>query len=110
MSDNRQDSASDDPEIYDNLRTEELGNLISHAFYVDNIDIDKLDMMMDAYGKREGALTADAASALEEFRRDYLGHDETFPYQPEDAENKTQTTYEHSYTDCMQKRFDKFYI
>jgi len=92
MSDNRQTTSRGKPDIYDTMSIEELKSLVSYAFYSEDIDLGKLDRMLDAYDRRVPDPEVDVEAALERFYRDYLGQEETFPYTPpDDAENTTQT-------------------
>ena len=91
MSDNRQDSTVGSSDIYNDLSTEDLRELISYAFYEENVDLDTLDKMMDIYSKRDGVPTVDATAAWENFQKYYMGHEETFPLPPGYAENANQT-------------------
>jgi len=96
MSDNRQNTSTGNPaskpNIYDTMSIEELETLVSYAFYAEDVDLGKLDMMLDAYDRRIPDPDVDVEAALERFHRYYLGREETFPYTPpDDAENSTQT-------------------
>jgi len=90
MSENRQDLDSDTDKagIFVNLTDEELKILISDAMDDSSVDLEMLDSLLETYSKRNGAPPVDVSAAWEEFQRDYMGYEETFPY--EDADKPTQ--------------------
>ena len=88
MSDRRQNGSDDRADNYSDMSTDDLERLIDYAFFEDKVSLEQIDVMMQAYNKRDGIPKVDAGMMWEDFEQNYSGCDETFPYC--DAENNPQ--------------------
>ena len=89
MSDRRHNTSDSGADIYSDMSTDELENLIDYFVFEDSVDSEQINVMMEAYNKRVGIPKIDVAAMWEDFEQNYSGYDETFPQS--EADNNLQT-------------------